>query len=95
MKRLTKLKLTQLSKDELENRAMNVLKGGASKCTCGCHYANYGGSSACTNDFANHSNGYTSYGGGAPSCGACNGNQCTESDFWNLREGFGADAYYG
>jgi natural product precursor len=37
MKNLGKLKLNQLSKAELENREMNVLRGGACDgCTCVC-----------------------------------------------------------
>jgi natural product precursor len=68
MKKLSKLKLTQLSKAELEERQMNVLKGGACPCTCtahcGCLYygpqegpddSYYGGSSTEVNGYANTS----------------------------------------
>ena len=59
MKKLGKLKLNQLSKDALENREMNHLKGGAS---CGCLYSGdqcssgddyWGGSSTAANKRAN------------------------------------------
>jgi natural product precursor len=38
MKKLSKIKLNQFSKDELEQRKMNVLKGGGCSATtdCGC-----------------------------------------------------------
>ena len=41
IKKLSKLKLNQLSKSELDQRAMSVLKGGgAPGCSCsGWHYA--------------------------------------------------------
>lgn len=34
LKKLSKLKLNQLSKVEMDQRAMNVLKGGATGCSC-------------------------------------------------------------
>jgi natural product precursor len=36
MKNLSKLKLIQFDKDELEARQMNVLKGGSGYCRCTC-----------------------------------------------------------
>lgn len=39
MKKLSKIKLNQLSKEELERRQLNALMGGRScdfYCTCGC-----------------------------------------------------------
>ena len=36
MKTISKLKLTQLSKSELEARQMNCLLGGNNHCSCGC-----------------------------------------------------------
>lgn len=36
MKILSKIKLTQLSKKELEDRQMNVLRGGCMPSCCGC-----------------------------------------------------------
>ena len=34
MKKLSKIKLNEFSKTELERRKMNVLKGGESSCSC-------------------------------------------------------------
>lgn len=36
MKKLGKIKLNQFSKDELERRKMNALKGGCGSCGCSC-----------------------------------------------------------
>lgn len=36
MKKLGKIKLNQFSKDELERRKMNALKGGCGSCSCAC-----------------------------------------------------------
>ena len=36
MKKITKLKLTQLSKSELDEKQMNALSGASSGCFCGC-----------------------------------------------------------
>ena len=61
MKKLGKLRLNQLSKDALENREMNYLKGGVA-CSCGCLYSGdqcssgddyWGGSSTQANGAAN------------------------------------------
>ncbi len=51
MKKIKKLKLNQLSKDELGKREMNYIKGG--DCCCGCWYAGSGGSSTYDNGMAN------------------------------------------
>ena len=56
MKKLSKLRLTQLSKAELEARQMNALKGGQ-LCSCSCYYANSGGSSSTDNSNANYKGG--------------------------------------
>jgi natural product precursor len=67
MKKLSKLKLNQLSKTELEKREMNMLNGGTCACTgagtpCSCAYEGpqcssndsyYGGSSNAQNANAN------------------------------------------
>lgn len=62
MKKLSKLKLTSLSQQELSKKEQSVLKGGCIFCGCGCHYAGsqsdpndsyYGGSSSGDNDSAN------------------------------------------
>lgn len=62
MKKLSKLKLTSLSQEELSKKEQSVLKGGCWFCSCGCKYAgsqsgsgdsHYGGSSTGSNDSAN------------------------------------------
>ena len=64
MRRVENFSLNQFSKDELERRQKNLLKGGKScGCqgpVCGCHYAGgehpdyYGGSSSIDNAHANN-----------------------------------------
>ncbi len=64
MKKIERLKLNQLSRDELKKRELNQIKGGDGLCCgCGCHYFGDGGSSIADNWTANHANGQTSYGG--------------------------------
>lgn len=64
MKKITSLKLNQLSKTDLEKREMNSLRGGIGECCgCGCHYVSNGGYSLGENGNANLQYGYTSYGG--------------------------------
>ena len=63
MKELKRLKLVQLSKDELKSKEMNILKGGINNC-CGC---GYGYPNAVANDAAGYG---SSIGGGASSCSA-------------------------
>jgi natural product precursor len=59
MKKINKLKLTQLSKLEIEKRQMNVLRGGESwTCACGCGYPDISPTSS--NRTANAGYGYTS-----------------------------------
>lgn len=66
MKRLSSLKLNQISMTEMEKREMGILKGGTCVCACStgcsCLYAGpqcsscdsyYGGSSSSANDNAN------------------------------------------
>lgn len=64
MKKIQKLKLSHLSKEEMERRELNALKGGICGCGsyCGCQYAGepcgsgddyYGGSSTDDNADAN------------------------------------------
>jgi len=62
---MKKLKLTQLSKVELEKKELNSIKGGYSigvggmtMCTCGCLYSGNGGSSTHDNGVANCMLGY-------------------------------------
>ena len=38
MKKICKLKLNQLSKNDMEKREMNNLRGGGDCCGCGCHW---------------------------------------------------------
>lgn len=61
MKKLNSIKLTQLNEQELSNREMNHLLGGAPGdcCLCGCQ----GPSSTDDNMKANNLNGYSSGGG--------------------------------
>ena len=68
-----RISLNQFSKYELENRQKNFLRGGITKCACGCGgnckcgclYGEnspgpdyYGGSSSAANDSANDDKGY-------------------------------------
>lgn len=59
MKKLSKLRLNQISKVSLNERQMNVIRGGDPCCGCGCH----GPSSTVDNQNANAANGYGSVGG--------------------------------
>lgn len=81
MKKLSNLKLNQLTKIEMEKRQLKYLVGG-NDCTCGCHYSGQGGSSLSSNDSANYTGDKYSYGGGNPSCSPCSNNRDNESDFW-------------
>jgi natural product precursor len=69
MKKIQKLKLSHLSKEEMEKRELNALRGGACRAGCGCEYAGeqgencgssgdsyYGGSSTYDNKEANLAN---------------------------------------
>lgn len=56
-KTISKLKLTQLSKADLEARQMNMLRGGVRSCTCSCE----GTSSAATNRSSNYNSGASGY----------------------------------
>lgn len=62
--KLKKLKLNEISRTRLEESEMCRLLGGGTpgNCTCGCLYANSGGSSTASNDAANNASGLTSYG---------------------------------
>ena len=51
MKKLSKLKLNQLSDANLRDREMNGLRGGGN-CYCSCYYANNGGFSSSDNRFS-------------------------------------------
>ncbi|GHV40063.1 hypothetical protein FACS1894179_05990 [Bacteroidia bacterium] len=68
MKKLSKLKLNNLNKVELDEQEMEILKGGAG-CCCSCWAAGSGGSSTSDNDSANTAGGLSSIygcdGGGA------------------------------
>ena len=64
MKKISKLKLNQLSKNDMEKREMNNLRGREGPCCgCGCHYSGSGGSSAYDNLNENYINGQHSPGG--------------------------------
>ena len=66
MKRIGKIQLSQLSKNEMERRKINALRGGASDTICvsrcGCLYSGdklpgyYGGSNTIDNGVANGNN---------------------------------------
>ncbi len=70
MKKLSKLKLNELSTAELNEREMCRLLGGGTPgcCQCGCNYANSGGSSTSANDSANNAGGKYSDAGAQPCC---------------------------
>jgi natural product precursor len=53
MKKLQKLRLNVLNEQNLAEKQMNSLRGGAT-CFCSCYYANYGGSSTNANMMANY-----------------------------------------
>ena len=61
---IKKIKLNEISKVRLEEMEMCRLLGGGTpgNCTCGCLYADSGGSSTASNDAANDAYGYSSYG---------------------------------
>lgn len=50
---MNSLKLNKLNKNLLSNEQMKGVTGGASGCSCGCCYANQGGSSIYDNCLAN------------------------------------------
>jgi natural product precursor len=63
MRKLGKLKLTQLNRGELEARQLNALRGGLVTCYCSCYWANQGGSSYSANTNANYNiGGYSTNG---------------------------------
>lgn len=58
---MKKINLAQLEKQQLENKEMNVIKGGNGFCYCGCYYRNSpGGSSEAANYYANTAGGLIS-----------------------------------
>ena len=62
MKTIAKLKLTKMSRAQLERNEQNQLKGGARCCCCGCYAP--GGSGSFDNYDANTAGGlYSPYGG--------------------------------
>ena len=64
MKNLNKIKLNKLSSEKMTNRDLGMIKGGGGDCSCGCRYANDGGSSTSDNGNANNAGGYQPpYGG--------------------------------
>lgn len=50
---MKKLKLNQVERNNLTNKEMNNLKGGAWLCTCSCYWADQGGASIQENAKAN------------------------------------------
>ena len=78
MKKLSKLKLNQLSDANLRDREMNGLRGGGT-CACSCYYENSGGSSSSSNRDANCNTGPT--GIGSPV--GCNQYQVVESYYYH------------
>lgn len=87
MKKLKKLKLNALSEVSLEDKEMNVLKGGNSAgCHCSCYWSDYRGSGSDDNMAANYSSGdgtiskqgcnqYWMVGSGILECNECNENK--------------------
>lgn len=67
MKKLKKLKLSELSKVQLDERKISRILGGGpgDPCQCGCMYEDFGGSSSGGNDSANAAGGLNS--GSCPS----------------------------
>ncbi|GHV34584.1 hypothetical protein FACS1894178_2370 [Bacteroidia bacterium] len=51
------LKLNKIAEQNLNEKQMHQIRGGASGCSCGCQYANNGGSSISNNGMANADNG--------------------------------------
>ena len=88
MKKLSKISLLKLEKESLSDQEMRCLKGGFNDCSCGCHYAYYGGSSSANNMSANVAKNLHSYGGGY-SCNCLGGkieasaNAHMHPDFYN------------
>jgi natural product precursor len=65
MKTLNKIKLNNLSAENLSNKQMKEIKGGAGSCGCSCYYAQEGGSGTDDNCFANQDltgGGWSAYG---------------------------------
>lgn len=69
MKKIEKLKLNQLSKEELKKRELNQIRGG-SCCKCCCGYQWEGDSSTGDNYSANLAAGHTSSYGDICACGS-------------------------
>ena len=70
MKKLERLKLNQLSREELKKRELNQIKGGTGECCgCGCYYQFEQGSSTSDNYSANIAQGYSISYGGNVACG--------------------------
>ena len=70
MKKISKLKLNEISNDSLSTRQMRTIKGG-NTCTCSCYWADRGGSSSYDNCFANHDLGdgyYSEHGDNGATC---------------------------
>lgn len=68
MKKLERLKLNQLSREELKKRELNQLKGGTGEC-CGCYYQFENGAGTAENYSANIAQGYSKSYGGNVTCG--------------------------
>jgi natural product precursor len=79
MKKLSSLKLNQLSQAELEKREMQNIHGGSSGCQCGCS----GPSSIYDNMKFNADSGYTETKGEPQACG------CHEDEFPTETSGVG------
>jgi len=69
MKQIERLKLNQLSKDELKKRELNYLKGGNACCECCCGYVAENGISTAENGATNLNAGYTQSYGDVCYCG--------------------------
>lgn len=72
MKKLSKIKLTQLNSAELEAKEQRLLLGGSSEsCTCTCAYEGSGGSTRAVNGSSNWNKGLDSVGGSGAVYGSC------------------------
>jgi natural product precursor len=62
MKTLNKIKLNNLSAENLSEKQMKEIRGGdeTASCSCACHWADQGGSSTMENCSANKALGYFS-----------------------------------
>lgn len=68
MKKISKLRLNQLSEIKLQDREMNELRGGEWCCSCSCYWAGNGGSSSNDNSKANYNSHDQNYSNQGSNC---------------------------